>query len=457
MPSLRLSKIIYVALGLLLCKDVFAFYYEEHRHISQKAFELAINNKLITIPSDLRIKLGSKNLCKNLLKNTSGDCFTLADFPSLAGDHAGSPVLLKWKWLNNSFTLNTAPLIDIISSFRIAKEFNCISSETTTSKPPEIKKFAELVYNSSIGDPASNKDLTTYDSNYANSAAHNCNHFRKTGVSKEDELITLSLKSYQYNTSTKLNFIRRLISFNFGEINPRVREKPYFYASAWYAQLHSAALELAATEGEYNLAAAWLFETFALHFLQDGVSSGHINTPSEGGLSVLTKTKTIHDKKSSEGIEVSIENACREFNLANKNDFLLLPTLMNECKSTPYITRIYGDKNLLNSKITEELAIYLTYQSLVEFSEAIKNKAPKLSHPVLNSEYETDPAWVYIDKESEPLYILLFTWWESAGSKEANSLMNQAAQKYFKDGKIKALTLWPLEKKNMQTITAEQH
>lgn len=456
MLSHRLSIIIYIALVFMLSKNVYAFYYEEHKQITQKALELATSNKLLSIPDNLRLKLGAENLCKNLLDSAPGECFTLSDLPSLSGDHAGSPVLLKWKWLSKGLTPNTAPLVDLISSFRIVKEFNCISSETTTSKPPKIKEFANTVHSGSIKKTTKNKDLTAYDSNYANSAAHNCNHFRKPGVSEIEELITLSQHSYQYNTSTKLSFLKRLASFNFKKINPRSRKKPDFYASAWYAQLHSAALELAATKGEYNLAAAWLFESFALHFLQDGVSSGHINTPSEGGLSVLTKTKTIHDKKSSAGLNMSIANACKEFKLTENDDFALLPNLANVCNSTSHTTVIYGDKNLVNSPITEELAVFLTYVSLAEFSEAIQHQSPKLEPPVLDAKYKSDPAWFSLNNESEQLYKLLFTWWESAGSKSANSLMELAALKYQEDGKIKALTLWPLEMKPQLVKTAEK-
>jgi hypothetical protein len=455
MFSPRLFVAIYVVLGFMLSTDAFAFYYEEHKHISQKALKLAISNKLLIIPVDLRQKFGTEHLCDDLLDDAPGDCFTLSDLPSLAGDHAGSPVLLKWKWLSKGLTPKTASVIDLISPVRILKEFNCISSETTISKPPQIKKFAEAVHGCSLKKLASNYELTIYDPNFLNTTAHNCNHFRQAGVSDKEELMILSQQSYVYNTSTKRNLFKRLLSLNFGLINPRVREKPEFYASAWYAQLHAAALELAAEQGEYNLAAAWLFETFALHFLQDGIASGHINTPSEGGINVLTETKIEHDDKSDKGLEVSISNACIEFNLSKDDNIISFPNLAKACSSTSQTVRIYGDKNLVDSPITKELAVYLTYVSLTEFSEAIQNQSPKLSLPVIDNEYKSDPAWISSDQESEQLYKLLFTWWESAGSKKANSLMKQAAMKYLEDGKIKALTLWPLEKDKLQISTTE--
>lgn len=444
------SQILFF-LSTFIISSANALNYEEHKYVSQKALELLIKHDSIYIDqTSIKKGIGSNFLCSNLLDQNPGKCFTLADLPALAGDHAGSPTLMKWKWFNDDFKPNyISPITDFVRSFRVVGESDCFSSETTISKIPKREEFATLMHRASDGSLiADNFSIAKLDSNYVNSAAHNCNHFRNSNIVEPVELEEISTSSYITDIWHTPRFIPNFLTEIFTSLQSenRSRGKPGLEASAWYSQFHASAIEIASYEGDTSLAAAWIFETFSLHFLQDGVSSGHIITPSDGGLSVITTTKKTHDELSENGLNVSVHSACTSLiNMSQelKSEF---SSLNQVCESTSFETKIYGDGELVSdkSKVTKELAIYLSYISLKEFSEAITNKKPLLPEQKPLDNYKKDPHWTFKALPNQELYKVLFSWWESGGSIESNSPMSLAAKKYFEVGKIKAVSLWPI-------------
>ena len=240
------------------------------------------------------------------------------------------------------------------------------------------------------------------------------------------------------------NFAGRALPFL--RVNERSRFKPKLEAGAWYAQLHSTALELASRGGEKNLAAAWLFETFAMHFLQDGTASGHIATPNFGGLSVI-ETKKKHDNFSQGGMDVSIANACNAIENEYKDFQPVFTQLVKACKSDDKTARIYGDRYLADkadSSPTKDLAIFLSMVSLQEFGNAIRTKKPLMPEQKNEQTFEEDPHWTFQGQANDELAEILFAWWESGGNANAEtSPMSDAALIHIAAGNVKALSLWP--------------
>ena len=166
--------------------STYAFDYEEHKHISQRALILAQKNQVVNIENELiREQLNSKYLCEDLLDNFPGGCLTLSDFPAIAGDHAASPLLTKWKWLNEGgIDSRVVPLLDYIAIGKVLTESECTSSETTRSRIPKVVEFSKLVHRYPINSDffAQDDELAQYDQNYIRSAGHNCHHFRNPKV-----------------------------------------------------------------------------------------------------------------------------------------------------------------------------------------------------------------------------------------------------------------------------------
>jgi hypothetical protein len=431
--------------------DSHAHYYEEHKLISQLALQLAVDNKMLDISNTgIRTGLNSKFLCEKLLDSKPKNCITLADLPALSGDHAGSPMLMQWRWFNDNRDPGlTVKFEDYIASARIIADRGCQSSETTNSKIPNREGFFKVMHRSpdamSFGETS---EVTSNDPSYVRSAAHNCNHFRDPRELSSEQYKLEVTGSYSTDIWTTRFFLPNFASkfLTVLRANERVRFKPKLEAGAWYAQLHATALELASIDGPENLAAAWLFESFALHFLQDGTSAGHIVTPNNGGLSVL-KTKKIHDKYSEKGIKVSIEQICKSLKEVYpqlKNEFVKLSKACNETNQT---TTIFGDRNLVLSAEktpSKDIAVFLTLVSLHEFGNAIKLKTPLMDEQKTATDYELDPHWTYQGQGNGKLAETMFAWWESGGKNNIQtSPMSEAAVKHIKAGNIAAFALWP--------------
>lgn len=426
---------------LISAFPTFSLDYEEHQLVSKVAINLAVESGgLIVDQKVLHNGLNSKYLCENLIEPLPKGCLTLSDFPAIAGDHAASPLLTKWKWLNEQgIDSKVIRLFDYIAITKAITQSSCTSSETTRSRIPKVVKFSKLVHEYQVnGKLAKDDELAKFDQNYIRSAGHNCNHFRKPNSQSSDDWFNESSQVYA-STISKRTGLRFWV-----DKNERIRLKPKLVASAWYAQLHASALELASSKYESDIAAAWLFETFALHFLQDGSTAGHILAPTEGGSG--PKTKSIHDKYSKEGLLVSIAAACNYLNNEHETQVVALPLLVNSCAGEQNIVRIYGDESLDKSPITKELAAFLSYVSLLEFGEALRLKTPLMQPPVLEEPLTNDPHWTYdwstgADRE---LYKAMFRWWESAGQETvSNSPMQEATLLHINHGNMKALTLWP--------------
>lgn len=436
----NVSTITAMVFSLTVTPSVNAYYYEEHKLISQIALEIAIKHKMVEIDAKrLKKAIRSNFICDDIMDPTPSLCITLADLPALAGDHAGSPMLLQWKWLNDS---RSAPwffgVSDYLASTRIFFDHGCESSETTVSKIPAREDFIEVVHRSpgatTFGET---NEIIDHDSNYIRSAAHNCNHFRNIenlSPGEYEESLTDSYSTTIWSKSI-LPFRR----------NERTRLKPKLESDSWYSQLHASALELAARKGENNLAAAWIFETFALHFLQDGTASGHIITPNFGGTSVL-KTKSLHDKLSKDGLKVSIENACRALNSEYQVLKVEFPRLKEACNEDNFETTIFGDRNLVKRDLnsaTKDLAVFLTTVSLSELGNAFKSGRVLVQLDESKNDY-SDPHWTFQGQLNDDLARTLFTWWESGGTTYTNKTpMADAATKHLEQGALKAIKLWP--------------
>ena len=191
---------------LSIIPSVNAFYYEEHKLISQIALEIAIKHKLVEIDAKrLKKAIGSNFICDDVMDPTPSLCITVADLPALAGDHAGSPMLLQWKWLNDS---RSAPwffgVSDYLASTRIFFDHGCESSETTVSKIPAREDFIEVVHRrpdaTAFGET---NEIIDHDSNYIRSAAHNCNHFRNIDTLSPGEYKESLTDSYSTNIWSK--------------------------------------------------------------------------------------------------------------------------------------------------------------------------------------------------------------------------------------------------------------
>lgn len=428
-----------------------AFYYEEHKLITQEALDIVAKSGGLMIDQEL-IKRGIKSsyLCKDLLDPAPGQCFTLADLPALAGDHAGSPLLMQWKWLDrDGIDGSHSIVLDGLALMKVFFEEDCTSSETTISKVPNRLEFSESAHTYPNAQKfATNGSLSDADNNYARSAGHNCNHFR---INHFGNIRSASLETDIFYIFDKPKFIPHFVAKHFesAQSNIRHRERPALTANAWYAQLHAAALELASYRTETHNAAAWLFETFALHFVQDGISAGHIDTPADGGGSVIFVTKPNHDTHSENGIKVSFDAACKKLATlppAIGSEFV---ALKKSCAKVPYEGNLFGDKNMEkdDTGLTKDLAVFMTYVSLKEFGDAMKNRTPLLPDQNPEGNFKSDPFWTYDSIRNQELAKKLFSWWESGGRSEKSSPMKLAAEKYFDDGKLEALFLWPIPSK----------
>ena len=325
---------------------------------------------------------------------------------------------------------------------RIYFETGCVSSETTTSRFPDVHKFMANVHRYLRGDyskVATDPELAKSDSNYIRSAAHNCNHFRNPVSQTWEDWKREATLTYTTNISDRKRVLRHKKRSKYITINERARVKPQLVSSAWYSQLHATALELAGSPVLSDQAAAWIFEGFALHYLQDGTAAGHIISPTTGGSGLTTLEH--HDKANETGVRVTVKEACKHL-----VPTLGLTALEEGCKHPTVV--VHGDEHLddKNSAVTEDLAVLLTYVSLAEFGAAF-NQAPLMTPFENEKNYRDDPHWTFDYKEmateDSDLQISMFKWWESAGTKEATSYMAEATQLHIAKGHLKAMSLWP--------------
>jgi hypothetical protein len=416
-----------------------AFYYEEHKLVTQEALNIVTKSGDLKIDQEkIKRGIGGDALCRDLMNATPGACFTLADLPALSGDHAGSPMLIQWKWLDGDGSGKSHSfIIDALALAKVFFEGACTSSETTISKVPNRKSFAKAVHeNPDATEFATDYSLSDADSNYVRSAGHNCNHFRVNSIGEQS---AASLESRTFNIFDKPAFFPHFLAkyVKAAQRNVRNRERPALTATA---------LELASYDTDIHIAAAWIFESFALHFIQDGVSAGHIDTPADGGGSVIFVTKKIHDKQSNNGINVSIESACKKLNNLSPDIESNFLALANACKNRQHQGKLFGDKNMISDStgLTKDLAVFLSFISLQEFGEAMASRAPLLQDQVPEPGFKNDPFWTYDSVENQDLAKKLFSWWESAGRSTQSSAMKRAAEKYFKKDKLEALSLWPV-------------
>jgi hypothetical protein len=251
-----------------------AFDYNEHANISLHALDALERQGNAQLSEALATVIASDTTCAtNELISYNHEapekCFVAADIPALAGDHAPSPVMTKWRWFDSE--------VEPIETSFVVAAFGLPFSVLSEDRPPEEttvgKPYVEglLEYRSHFHSKKwgadfwrmSNIDLLKQDKSYVQLAARGHSHFRQR---------------YSVATATRLS-ARRAYDYK-----GHRRNKPQQESYGWYADLHVGALwfaklarDASATPDQARLFAglAWFLELNAWHYIQDGVSAGH--------------------------------------------------------------------------------------------------------------------------------------------------------------------------------------
>ncbi|HLK39237.1 MAG TPA: hypothetical protein VKU41_20890 [Polyangiaceae bacterium] len=321
-----------------------AFDYVEHERISFEGVRLFLGNRYDP-PNDppvgqvdcsasmaadcvprleflktLPVVLPSSHLCggSRLLEYAPAGCFALSDVPALAGDHAGTPLLLQWKWFNEYLKpQDPDPPLEVALRTVFGLGRSAYAPATSKGSPPAWAAFLRYIRRYSTrpwpvdpiceeGDwdpeaPATRRRacssgdlfpgdvaLTAFDSNYVSLAERGHPHFRPGVCGPTREWYAAP------RTSDPMN--------------------PPFNAFAWYADLHAGAayaaryagwLKAAGKSGsEYWLGTAVLLEFYSLHFLEDAVAAGHMQMDATTSTNVLLSA--VHDMANAEGVWVRL-------------------------------------------------------------------------------------------------------------------------------------------------------
>lgn len=268
----------------------------------------------------LREGLDSTRTCPQarFLAYASPGCFSASDVPALAGDHAGTPLFLKWKWFNDfakpqdqQSTLRVALRV----LWGLAKQADVPAS--VLAAPGDWSGFvrylrrydsrtwgANAVCREGNWDPLDLRpqqlhacpvddlhpndfELTRFDSDYISLGERGHAHFRP-GI------------------CSPAQFVPR--------VDPDTRS-PALDAFSWYLDLHTGALKAASYAASLPDAAAqnkWrgtalLFEFYGLHFLEDSMAAGHMQMAA--GAATNTILATVHDAANAQGVVVRPPNS----------------------------------------------------------------------------------------------------------------------------------------------------
>ena len=238
-----------------------AWTYPEHRDISAAALE-----KLSPAHQDVLAKMWTtatggpqplKNACASPLGGFDGSCLDLAAWPAIAGDHSCSPENLRKDVLPSTWVMQVS---------RVAVKLRRNLAE---ARNEHVRLDAWAL---------SNLELELVDRDYSNRAAANSAHFLlpRTG----DELVPYLGRAI--STATEPNAMGLFLHYHFSALG---------LAARWRENPDDAVLA----------ARTLATEAFALHFIEDSFSAGHV----AGSWGSVAQRKGTHDYYCEAGLDGS--------------------------------------------------------------------------------------------------------------------------------------------------------
>ena len=262
-----------------------AFDYPEHARIAHDALTAVlagppayaggIEDLLARLEAGLPAR-GTTCPADERLSVSDGRCLSLADIPALTGDHSASPVLLFWRWFD-ACTQQNDQLPSLLGDLQVIDHLSNSDKDpetVATGIPNTVSTFVAFVHGPRFAQwpvtvpwtSADDGTLEDFDDSYAALAIEGHSHFRPGLASFDDGYGGQRYRYRLRGDSPKDDH----------------RNKPALNAFAWYADLHTGALLYAraaqldpahkATLG----AVAMFLELSADHYLEDGVSAGHM-------------------------------------------------------------------------------------------------------------------------------------------------------------------------------------
>jgi hypothetical protein len=445
----------------VLSETAQAFDYPEHAHISYRALA-AVTSDCESRPPGARARCERALRLKRITEaelpaplfcsptelldsDQPSTCFSLADVPALAGDHAASPLLTAWRWFRNSEQYHEQNKLYVALPGVVAVlNTSSRSPETTLIRLPDRRPFLEYMRQFAPrhwpqGSGPSDLELETFDDNYIGLAERGHPHFRPP-----------------LTPATALLASAR-VSLKYPKFDPkRRRGKPDSQAFAWYADQHLGALRLAYLASLHHpcldenalLAAALFLELNAWHYLEDSVASGHMigeaKVLNNGALSAT------HDRYCKGGVRARLGDAgdpgkapprpplCdRLAAIAPAGTWPLMESL---CDSATHEGILLGDHQILkgraDAQLAEQWASALAAESLSEVVRASDGETfhMDVATRALDDISDTtqwgngaDPADTWAPDAFDQY---LFAWWEGNGDaheKEISALFDTDA------------------------------
>lgn len=293
-------------------------------------------------------------------------CLTLADIPALTGDHAASPLLTRWRWLDPTQPYGPqgglgAAIPGVVAMLNTSHR----SPETEAVHVPDragflryIRGFAPALWPVQAG--PSDLALEAFDSNYVALAERGHPHFRPR-LAAPSARMTL-----RDGRSVYLAALRFLT--HYPQYDPaKLRSKPDNNAFAWYADQHLGALTMARAASRADpsdrpllLAAAMFLELNSWHYLEDSVASGHMigdaNSPHgalNNGALTATHNEYCAGNKGDEPRRVDVVVPQGLCDLISEHGWRArLPQLAAVCASpSSRVQSIYGDHAIAESAV----------------------------------------------------------------------------------------------------------
>ena len=240
---------------VLLC----AWTYPEHRDISAAALE-----RLTPARQDVLARMWTaatggpqplKNACSTPLGGHDGSCLDLASWPAVAGDHSCSPENLRKDVLPSAWVMDVS---------RVAAD---LRRDLAQARNENVRLDAWAL---------SNLKLEGVDRQYSNRAAANSAHFLLPRT--EDELGAYLARTL--STATEPNAMGLFLHYHFAALG---------LATRWREHPEDAVLA----------ARVLVTEAFALHFIEDSFSAGHV----AGSWGSVAERKGTHDYYCEAGLD----------------------------------------------------------------------------------------------------------------------------------------------------------
>lgn len=394
-----------------------AFDYPEHAHISADAIKVALATDVETrvVLGSAREVLHSTNLCdeKDLFIDAPDGCFALSDIPALSGDHAASPLLVKWRWFNDclapkeedGFGRKIVRIVSGLNRFAGSPESVLLEAPRVPLMLALVRKYGPKHW--PLANPPGDIDFLGADDAYVSLGERGRPHFRPALSAPTPCLAS-----------------------------ERNQNKPADQSFAWYADLHVGALTFARESNQHPerrsffLGVATVLELTSLHYLEDSVAPGHM-VP-ERWMNNGSRMST-HDKYSVLGVVARPSQALCDF-VTKKALGGFMPVLKRHCEQTPgSAERLFGDHQLSSRKVeqesvTHDWAVAVAAASILEVVKAsresltVPDVLEKCDEPVEDGAFHF--SWTPAEgacgagKDCDPgpdqrLYRCLYRWWEN--------------------------------------------